>query len=452
MSIDRETQLPVPVEDVFTWFSRPGAIRRLLPGWLPLKVIREAKSLRDGVALLGLPGGVRWAAAHQPDEFIAGRRFVDQLEPAGIRTLPTKALTWRHEHDFEPAGTAATRVIDRIATNLPEAQVQRMLAYRHRQLVGDLAAHRQAADRGMEPQTIAVTGSSGMVGTALCAFLSTGGHRVIRLVRRPTGQGNARTWDPEDPDPGLLAGCDAVIHLAGQSIFGRFGHQHRARVVSSRIEPTRKLARLAAESGVKVFVSASAIGIYGSAAGDQELDEDALAGFGGEDFLVDVVRRWENAARWGAGSGMRTVQVRTGVVLDPTGGMLSVLRPLYAAGLGGRLGSGRQWLSWIGLDDLLDIYHRALWDQALQGPLNAVSPHPVRNREFSRQLGAALNRPAIIPVPRLAPQLVLGSQGAQLLALADQRVVPGKLLAAGHRFRTGRIENALAHALGSSQE
>lgn len=451
MSIERAVQVPQPIDEVVAWFSRPGAVRRLLPPWLPLKVEQEARSLRDGTALLRLPAGVQWVARHQPRQYIPGRRFVDELDPQGWRSLPTRVLHWRHEHLFEPVGTGHTRVVDRIDSSMPASSTVRMLAYRHRQLLGDLAAHQQAADAGLGSGTVAITGSSGLVGQALAALLSTGGHRVIRLVRSaPAGPGE-RLWDPANPDPRLLAGCDAVIHLAGASIFGRFTKEHRHAVESSRIQPTARLARLAADSGVETFISASAIGYYGGAGGDQEWTEEAAAGSGGDDFLSQVVRRWEAAAQEGSSQGMRRVQVRTGIVLDSGGGMLAVLRPLYAAGLGGKLGHGRQWMSWIGLDDLLDIYLRALWDRSLSGPVNAVSPHPVRNERFSADLAATLHRPAVIPVPQFAPRLVLGRQGAQLLAMADQRVVPDKLLQAGHRFRTAQLPQLLAHTLGRAE-
>jgi len=446
MVIERAVQLPVSMDEAVAWFSRKGAIRRLLPPWVPLKVVQEAASLRDGTAVMALPGGLRWYARHQPDMYEPGHRFVDQLEPQGLRSLPTRVLKWRHEHLFEPAGTQAVRIVDRIQTTLPGSQIDRMLSYRHRQLDGDFAAHQQAAAHGLQPQTIALTGSSGLVGTALRAFLTTGGHRVISLVRRPPHGADERRWDPQAPDHALLEGCDAVIHLAGASIFGKFNARHRQAVEESRIQPTRMLSKLAARSGVRTFVSASGVGGYGAAVGEQPADETTA--LPGEDFLSRVVQRWEEAAREGEGDGMRAVQVRTGIVLSANGGMLSVLRPIYAAGLGGRLGSGRQWMSWIGLDDLLDIYYRALWDASLSGPINAVSPHPVRNADFSQALGAALHRPAIIPVPAVGPKLILGEQGAELLAFADQRVLPRKLESAGHDFRTERIEQALNHTLG----
>lgn len=449
MTLQRSSEIQAPPAEVFAWFSRPGAIRRLLPPWLPLKVVAEAESLRDGTAVLGLPGGLRWFAQHQPDGYIPERKFVDEVEPQGLRAIATRAVNWKHEHLFEPADGDATTVIDRINSNLPARQTARMLAYRHRQLGADFAAHQRAAAAGLKPLTIAVTGSSGMVGEALCAFLSTGGHRIIKLVRGTPKSANERRWDSMAPADDLLDGCDAVIHLAGASIFGRFSDKHRQAIESSRIEPTRALAELAARANVSTFVSASAVGIYGAKSGPAPVDEKSIPQPVGSDFLADVVQRWEQAA--GAGvSSMRRVQIRTGIVLSPRGGMLAVLRPIFTAGLGGRLGTGTQCLSWIGLDDLVDIYHRALWDTQLDGPVNAVAPHPVNNIEFTKALAKAVRRPAIIPVPAAAPKLLLGTEGTQLLAMADQRVVPQKLLDTGHEFRHEHIELELAHCLGTS--
>lgn len=447
MTLQLASELQATPAQVFAWFSRSGAIRRLLPPWLPLRVIKEAESLRDGTAVMGLPGGLRWFAQHQADQFVEEQKFVDEIQPQGLRALATRAVHWKHEHLFEPAGDSATTVIDRISSNLPDRQLARMLAYRHRQLGADFAAHQRATAAGLKPLNIAVTGSSGLVGEALCAFLSTGGHRVIKLVRRTPTTEDERRWDPRTPADDLLDGCDAVIHLAGASIFGRFNDKHRQGIESSRIEPTRALAELAARTNVSTFISASAVGIYGAHSGPKPVDEMSLPQPESADFLADVVQRWEQAA--GAGkSAMRRVQIRTGIVLSPRGGMLAVLRPIFSAGLGGRLGSGEQQLAWIGLEDLVDIYHRALWDTRCEGPVNAVAPHPVNNREFTKALAQAVHRPAVVPVPGLAPKLLLGAQGAELLALADQHVVPQKLLDAGHEFRCARLELELAHSLG----
>lgn len=445
MRINHEVVIPVPVDEVFAWHERPGAMQRLLPPWQPVKALRQADSLKDGTSVIGLPGGVKWYAPHQAQDYVPQRLFVDGLEFKGLVGKAFKSLTWRHEHHFEQLGDGHTLVRDVVETNIPALQVHRMLAYRHRELQQDLAAHRQGADHGLNPLRIAVTGSSGLVGTALSAFLETGGHTVIRLVRRAAVGANEREWNPDAPAVEMLEGCDAVIHLAGASIAGRFNQKHRDDIAESRIEPTRKLAAAAAQSGVSVFISASAIGFYGARAGEQLLDEDAPAG---ADFLAGVVQEWEEAAAASQTQHMRCVQVRTGLVQSPSGGTLKLLKPLYQAGLGGRLGHGRQWQSWIGLDDLVDIYHRALWDQELSGPVNAVAPNPLRNADYSAVLASVLNRPEIMPVPSLGPRLLLGDQGAELLAMASQRIAPARLQERGHHFRAPELEAALRHCLG----
>lgn len=449
MSIDFESIVNHPLDEVFAWHTRPGAMRRLVPPWQPMRVVAETDSLADGRAVLGLPAGLQWVAQHEPAEFDPPHRFVDVLSSAGVRSLPPRVIgRWRHTHDFADGPVAGTtRVHDRVDTTVPAVGLRPTFVYRHRQLADDLAAHRDAAEMGTAGLTIAVTGASGLVGTALSALLSTGGHRIVRLVRHaPTGDGERR-WDPSRPDPELLAGVDAVVHLAGESIAGRFTAAHRAAVRDSRIEPTRRLAECAARTpdGPRVFVSASAIGYYGFDRGDEPLTEDAAHGQG---FLADVVSDWEQSTAPAAEAGLRVVTVRTGIVQAADGGTLKLMRPLFAAGLGGRLGSGRQWLSWIGLDDLLDVYYRAVYDDRLVGPVNAVAPNPVRNTDYTRALAKVMHRPAVLPVPALGPRLLLGEQGARELAEASQRVVPAKLAALGHRFRQPEVTGALAHQLG----
>lgn len=449
MGIEYDSIVDHPRDDVFAWHTRPGAMRRLVPPWQPMRVVSETDSLADGRAVLALPGGLRWVAQHEPAEFDPPRRFVDVLSSSGVRSLPPRVIgRWRHTHDFTDGPAAGTtRVHDTVDTTVPGAALRSTFVYRHRQLADDLAAHRDAATMGTGPLTVAMTGATGLVGTALSALLSTGGHRVIRLVRHdPTGAGERR-WDPRSPTPDLLAGVDAVLHLAGESIAGRFTAAHRAAIRDSRVDPTRRLAQCAARTpdGPRVFVSASAIGYYGFDRGDEPLTEDGSRGQG---FLADVVADWEEATAPASAAGLRVVTVRTGIVQAADGGTLKLLRPLFAAGLGGRLGSGRQWTSWIGLDDLLDVYYRALYDERLIGPVNAVSPHPVRNTEYTKALAGVMHRPALIPVPALGPRLLLGEQGARELAEASQRVIPDKLAALGHRFRQPEVSDALAHQLG----
>ncbi|UXA16214.1 TIGR01777 family oxidoreductase [Mycobacterium sp. SMC-4] len=448
MGIEFESIVEHPRGQVWDWHSRPGAIHRLTPPWQPMTALAEAESLADGVAVLRLPGGLRWVARHDPSAYQPPHRFVDELSSDGVVSWPVRlAGGWRHTHTFDDLDGTRTRMHDHVEAAVPAVLLRPMFVYRHRQVADDLAAHRRAAQAGMSPMVVAVTGSSGLVGAALCAFLSTGGHRVIRLVRGPAGGPDERQWSPQSPARDLLDGVDAVVHLAGASIAGRFTAEHRAQIRDSRVEPTRLLAEVAAAAtdGPGVFVGASAIGYYGSNRGDTQLTEDSSRGNG---FLADVVTDWEAATTPARDGGLRVVTVRTGIVQSSAGGTLRLLRPLFSAGLGGRVGDGRQWMSWIALDDLLDIYHRALFDDRLDGAVNAVAPEPIRNSEYTSALSGVLRRPTLLPVPSFGPRLLLGEQGARELAEASQRVVPATLLGLGHPFRQPEIAGALAHQLG----
>ena len=429
-------------DEAFAWHSRPGAITRLMPPWQPVRVAREAPSIRDGQAVLTLPGGLRWVAGHDPSGYDPPRQFADVLlPPLGA------ALRWRHTHLFTPAGESGTVVVDVVSTPVPEKVLRPMFAYRHRQLAADLAAHARAREVCPQPLTVALTGASGLIGSSLAALLTTGGHRVIRLVRRAPRQADEREWRPDAPDPELLAGVDAVVHLAGAPIGRRFTEAAKREIRASRTGPTRTLATLAARTprGIRAFVTASAVGFYGADRGDEILTEDSERGDG---FLADVTAAWEDAAGPATAAGIRTVQVRTGIVQTPRGGMLRLLYPLSEVGLGGQLGDGTGWEPWIEIDDLLDIYLRAVTDPALAGPVNAAAPGEARNAEYARTLGRVLRRPAMIPVPPVAPRLLLGTEGAKELAEASQRVRPAALTSLGHLYRYPRLDAALRHVLG----
>lgn len=451
--------VPFDRSTVWDWFSRPGGMPRLAAPWGPLQPVSEARNLRDGEAVLrpvvataGVPGA-KWVARHVPDQFVDGHQFVDQ-----VVSQPFAAVTgWQHLHRFEddPDGCL---VIDKVSARVPKSVVAPIFRYRLRQLLDDLAAHQRARTEWQaKPLTVAITGASGLVGSALTAFLSTGGHRVIHLVRRSPDPGalyEQREWQPRAPQQEMLEGVDAVVHLAGEPIGSRFTNTHMNQVRDSRVEPTRLLAEaIAANSkaggSVRVFVSASAIGYYGSEHGDELLDEMAPAG---EDFLAGVVRDWETATAPAAEAGVRTVLVRTGIVQSSRGGTLALLKPMFEAFVGGRLGDGKQWMSWIGLDDLVEIYHRALFDQSLAGPVNAVAPQAVRNSDYSRELASVLHRPSLLPVPGFGPRLLLGDRGARELALASQRVVPRVLVEAGHHYRHPELSAALRHELGKDPD
>jgi uncharacterized protein (TIGR01777 family) len=441
MGLTYSSVVNADLDEVFAWHARPGAMARLTPPWQRVRVLREARSLRDGRAVLGLPGGLRWVATHQADGYDPPHSFTDALT-----SMP---LPWRHTHRFSAVRETGTLVTDLIETPLPGRLLRSMFAWRHRQLAADLAAQARARQLSPASLTIAMTGASGLIGSALTALLTTSGHRVIPLVRRLPRHAGERYWAPEDPGPELLDGVDAVIHLAGASIGGRFTPERKDEIRSSRILPTRLLAeRAGQEPLVNAFVTASAIGIYGPDRGEEALTETSARG---EGFLADVVADWEEAAAPAAAAGTRTVQVRTGIVQTPRGGMLRLLVPLFQAGLGGRLGTGKQWLAWIALDDLLDIYLRAVLDPDLSGPVNAVAPEPVRNADYTRTLAEVLHRPAVLPVPGFGPRLLLGAEGARELAEASQHVRPGQLIQAGHQFRQPELDGALRHLFGRDE-
>jgi hypothetical protein len=426
-----------PLDETFAWHARPGAIERLTPPFQPIRIVEEADSLENGAAVLRLPGGVRWVATHEG--YDPPHCFVDRLT-----SLP---LPWRHTHLFEKEGEAATRVTDTVETPLPEHMLKPMFTYRHRQLADDLAVHNAMRDYAATPLSIVITGASGMIGSALAALLSTGGHRVVRLVRHPANGPDERCWRPEDPEPGLFDGIDVVVHLAGASVAGRFTDAHKREVRDTRVGPTKKLATAMAraQNGPGTLVCASAVGYYGADRGDEELVETSVRGTGS---LSDIVDEWERALEPAERNGLRVVKVRTGIVQSPRGGMLQLLRRIFSTGLGGKIGSGRQWTPWIDIDDIVDVYYRAIVDERCRGPINAVAPHPVTNREYSETLARVLRRPAIAPVPALFPRLVLGSEGADEIALASQRVLPARLGELGHRFRRPELEDCLRHQLG----
>jgi len=448
MSILHASIVESPIDEVFAWFSRPGAFERLSPPWAPVTIVAESPSLEDGIARLSLPLGFTWVARHDPNEYRRPHRFVDVAVADGPSSLPVAAFTrWRHIHEFAEAGQGRTRIVDRVETPLGSRVLRPMFRYRHGQVAEDLATHQWAKKRGVKPTTIAVTGASGLIGSALCAFLTTGGHRVIRLVRGAATAPDEREWDPDDPANDLLDDIDAVIHLAGESIAGRFTERHKRAIRDSRIEPTRLLADVAAnaKSGPSTFVVASAIGYYGADRGDDELTEESEKG---QDFLAEVVADWEDAAAPARAAGIRVAMIRTGIVQSARGGSLKLYRPLFAAGLGGKIADGTQWVSWIDIDDLVGTYHRAVFDPRISGPVNAVAPQPVRNAEYARILAKVLKRPAIVPVPALGPRMILGKEGSQNLVEGGQRVTPSVLTKVKYPFRRADLETSLRHQLG----
>ncbi len=287
---------------------------------------------------------------------------------------------------------------------------------------------------------VLVSGASGLIGAALLPSLKASGWSVVRLVRGAAGGDGQIAWDPGAPiAPDAVSGFDAVIHLAGESIFGRWTAAKKRKIRDSRVMGTVNLAGALAraEQKPKVFVCGSAIGYYGNR-GDEALSEQSVAGTG---FLAKVCREWEEAATPAVQAGIRTAHLRTGIVLSPKGGALGAMLLPFKMGLGGRTGVGRQWMSWIDVQDMVGGIHHILKSD-LQGAVNMVAPKPVRNAEFAATLAIVLGRPAILPMPAFAAKLVFGEMGEELL-LGSQKVEPGKLIASGYPFRYRELRASL---------
>lgn len=454
--------VPASADDLYAWHARPLALPRLTPPWEDVRVVAKDGSFgADGYRVTlraGVLGPVEgtWVAEHHG--FVPGREFRD-------RQLRGPFAAWEHTHRFIPDGPDSSFLEDHVEYRLPLGGLGRlaggglvrrrlaaMFAYRHAVTASDLRRHGLYRDR---PRlTVAVTGSRGLIGSELAAFLATGGHRVVRLVR---GQPDPKavddgtrsvSWEPmERVDPGVLAGCDAVVHLAGDNLAeGRWTAAKKRRIRDSRTVPTRHLAEAIAALPVdrrpKVFVSASAVGVYGDR-GDEVLTEESPPGTG---FLADVCREWEAATGPASAAGVRVVTARFGVVLSPKGGALGKQLPAFRAGAGATLGSGKQWFPWVTVGDAVGAIHRALMADGLARPVNVVAPNPVTNREFTKALGRVLNRPAVLWLPGAALRVLFGEMASA--ALESQRAVPTKLAASGFAFDHPDLEAALRFLLG----
>lgn len=451
----KRVAVPVPVETLFGWHERPGAFIRLSPPWDRPEVVSHTGGIRDGArVVLHVRAGLvptTWELEHR--DYIANAQFRDVL-------LRGPMTTWEHTHAFRATGESSSELEDRIVYTLPFGAVgelgggwfaQRTLAqvfaYRHAVMLGDLERHAAFADR---PRLrIAITGASGFIGSQLAAFLTTGGHEVIRIGRGAVRPGITDvSWDPATGrlDAQALDGVDAVIHLAGASIAERWTPRHRRAIRDSRVEGTALLAHTMANMArpPRVLLSGSAIGIYGNR-GDEVLDEQSSHG---ADFLADVGRAWEAATAPAENAGIRVVHLRTGIVQGAAGGALAKQAPLFRAGLGGTLGAGTQWISPIALDDEIGAIHFCLMREDIRGPVNLVSPEPVTNATFTRVLGDVLSRPTLAAAPAAALRLILGREMADATVLTSQRVHPGVLQRAGFQWRFPALAAMLRFELG----
>ena len=451
---EHRSTINAPAAQVLKWHWNPGTMNRLMPPWQNVKVLQAATSPQNGQrAILQLTMGalkLDWVAEHC--DYIDGEQFAD-------KQLSGPFAYWHHTHRVLPIDGTSCTLVDRVEYSLPAAELsepfmgpwikanlQRLFKYRHAVTAADLKMYNQLGGRSMK---VLITGSNGLVGSHLISFLTSQGHQVTTMTRKITSA-NQILWDPEtgQVDKGRLEGFDAVVHLAGENIAsGRWSREKKASIRTSRVQGTKLLSETLASLATppKVLISASAIGYYGDR-GDKILTEESAAG---EGFLADVCREWESATDSARERGIRVAELRIGVVLSPKGGALTKMLPPFRMGAGGRLGTGKQFMSWIALDDLVGVIEHILVNEELSGPINAVAPNPVTNSEFTSALGASLHRPTIFPVPGLAINLLLGEMANDLL-LASTRVQPTKLLASGYVFRYAHVAPLLKQMLSAA--
>jgi uncharacterized protein len=452
------TRIEAPAEEVFRWHTRPGALERLTPPWESVEVVERTGGINNGdrVVLRMHVGPVsqKWVAEHR--DYVEGRQFRD-IQREGPFAY------WEHTHRFEPDGPTACYLEDRIEYKLPfgalgqkggqkfvQHKLERLFRYRHQTTAADVTAHARFLSK---PLKILLSGASGLVGSVLIPFLTAGGHQVIRMVRGTPRLGTAEVqWDPTRgvADLTRLEGMDAMIHLAGENIAsGRWTAERKARIRDSRVRGTKVLSDVLSHLVLppKVFISASAIGYYGDR-GDELLHEGSTPG---TNFLADVCQAWEAATESAEKRGLRVAHLRIGLVLSGAGGALAKMLLPFKLGVGGTLGSGRQYVSWVSIDDLLGIIHHVLMTETLRGAVNAVAPHPVTNSEMTKMLGIVLHRPALLPAPAFALRLALGREMADELLLSSTRIEPRQLLATQYPFRQPYLGDALRHVLGRPQ-
>jgi uncharacterized protein len=463
-SFTRRTSIPVSTEDLFEWHSRPGALERLTPPWQVVE-IGEHEGISEGAKAYLRIGKrfltTRWEIEHR--EYEPGEAFTDvQIKGPFAR--------WEHTHRMLPDDIDARLSIleDRVDYELPvsrmsqplagrhaERELVRMFGYRHRVIQEDLLRHQAS---GLSPLTIAVTGSTGLIGSVLVPFLTTAGHTVVRVVRSRNEQvalalsDQERTafWDPANAyvEAGAFEGVDAVIHLAGESLFGkRWTRRQRARILDSRARGTRLLAdTLAAmERPPGILLSASGSGYYGDR-GHEVVTEGFPPGAG---FLPDVCLAWERATSSAAAAGIRVCRLRFGPVLAPGHGLMALLLPVFRAGLGGTIGRGATWVSWVAIDDVLYALLHMIAREDIFGPFNVSAPHPCTQRKLADTLAHVLGRDAPVRIPASAVDVLVG-RDARIAATASIRMMPERLSNSAFEFAYPHLTDALEHLLGRS--
>ncbi len=453
----KQSEINAPVEEVFKWHARPGAIERLSPPWDPLEIISQTGGIHIGaevkMRLAAGPIPIKWHARH-----------VDYQENISFKDLQVKGpfSKWIHTHRFKDLDRTKCILEDSIEYALPfhplgtvvmkpfvEKKLKQIFTYRHNTTTADIADH--LSHKQKNPLRILISGASGLLGSTLIPFLTTGGHHVMQLVRRPPNKKRGEIqWDPANGrlDLDNAGPIDAVIHLSGENIGeGHWTREKKKRIIDSRVQSTRLISETISKmkSPPRVFLSASAIGYYGHRE-NILLDESDKPG---KDFISEVCHMWETSTDAAVQAGIRTTSLRIGIVLSPQGGALGKLLLPFQMGIGGKISTGKQYMSWIGIDDAVGAIYHVLFEEKISGPVNLVVPSPATNKEFTHVLAKVLSRPACFTVPALAVNTFFGEMGRETI-LSSTRVKPGVLSETGYSFRHPDLEGALRHLLGKT--
>lgn len=455
INFEHKTSVSGSIEEAFAWHERKGAFRRLMPPWELAEEVRADDTLEDGSQrIFRFPMGpikMSWVAQHSG--YNPPHSFEDTM-------LKGPFKSWHHKHNFIDNGDGSSTIHDRVSYRLPlgflgrifagkmiTKRLDRMFKAREIRLSRDLKRHADFAH--LSRKKILVVGSSGLIGKQLVAFLDTGGHDVWRLVRRKVRTGEKEiSWSPDKGilDATALEGFDAIIHLGGAGIGDKRWTKKRKKLIEeSRVNSTSLLAQTIAKLNQKpeCFMVASAMGFYGDR-GDEELDENSSMG---EGFLPRICKNWEDASKEAEIAGVRVLKIRTGIVLDATGGALGKMLLPAKLGGGGPIGRGRQWYSWISSDDQIYAMHHLLMKHECKGEFNLGSPSPTRQKEFAKVLGKVLRRPAFIPTPPIGIWFLFGKMGVALTT-ESTKILPKKLIDSGYQFEHQTLEPALRDCLG----
>ncbi len=456
-----ETIVEADAKSTFEWFEHEGSFRRLMPPWEVAEEVRADDSLEVGsqrVFRFPAPGApflkMTWVAEHTA--YDPPHHFADKMVRGPF-------WSWNHNHNLTECD-GKTTVKDEVSYQVPfgplgnladsilggwlvKSRISRMFKARELRLQRDMREHSKFSH--IKRKKILVAGSSGMIGTQLVAFLDTGGHDVWRLVRRPVKEGAKElSWRPDEGliESSEIEGFDVIIHLGGENIGDkRWSKKRKAAIVGSRRESTTLLSETisALKSKPEVFLVASAIGFYGNR-GDEILTEESAHG---EGFLTDTVIQWESYADSAREAGIRVINTRNGIVLAGVGGALGRMLLPWKLGGGGPLAGGKQWMSWISLDDEIYAINHLIMNDECEGAYNLTAPEPVRQKVFSKTLGKVLRRPAIAPIPGFSMKILFGELAGPLL-IEGQRVLPSRLQQSGYEFLHKDLESALRDSLG----